>query len=97
MGLELDSYRFQDIDQLAAGQMADAIRNQASTYLPIVPIDSIDVESVYVKGAYVLYIKITLIGNRPDVTIALAQRKKAIISTQISVGEQKLINTKGSD
>ena len=42
MGLDLDSYRFADIDKLAAGQLAQAIRYQATTYLPIVPIESID-------------------------------------------------------
>ena len=97
MGLDLDSYRFADIDQLAEGQMAEAIQRQTSTYLPNVPIQSIDVSSVYVKGTYVLYIKFTLIGNRPDITMGFAQQKRSIINTQITVGDQKLINTKGSD
>jgi hypothetical protein len=97
MGLDLDSYRFADIDQLAEGQMAEAIQRQTSTYLPNVPIQSIDVSSVYVKGTYVLYIKFTLVGNRPDITMGFAQQKRSIINTQITVGDQKLINTKGSD
>jgi hypothetical protein len=97
MGIDLDLYRFSDIDQLASGQLAEVIRDQASMYLPNIPIQSIDVSSVYVKGTYVLYINIVLIGSRPDITLAYAQKKKSIISTKIVVGDQSLINTKGSD
>lgn len=96
MGIGLDRYRFADIDQLTSGGLADTIRSQCSIYLPNIPIQNIDISSVYVKGAYVLYINIVLIGER-EITLAYTQKNKSIISTKIVVNDQELINTKGSD
>lgn len=96
MGIDLLSYRFKDIDQTASGILREAIRDQANKYIPNCPIESVDVSSVYVKGDYVLYIKVVLYVTRDQITFGYYEKEGNVISTKITVTKPKLINTKGS-
>lgn len=96
MGIDLDSYRFADIDQLASGSLADAIRAQTSAYLPQIPIQTIDVSAEKVKGAWVLFINFTILASREEINLAYVQGKRSILSTKVTITKQKKINVKGS-
>ena len=96
MGIDLDSYRFADIDRLASGQLADAIRAQTSLYLPQIPIQTIDVSSVKIKGSYVLFIRFTILASPEEINLTYLQRKRSILSTKVTITRQKMINVKGS-
>ena len=96
MGIDIGMYRFRDIDELVAGQLADDIRSQANKYIPAMPVSNIEVSTAKVRGDYVLYVKAVLIKRDTDVTIGYYESNGNIISTKITIKKPKLINTKGS-
>ena len=96
MGIDLLSYRFKDIDKIVGGELKQAIKDQASKYIPNSPIESIDISSLYVKGDYVLYITVGLFVTQEKVTFGYYEKEGNVISTKITVTKPKLINTKGS-
>ena len=96
MGIDLDSYRFSDINLMVAGSLRNVILNQISTYIPNLPIQDINVSTMKYKNDYILYIKISIIQENLTFQLAYLQRKRSIINTKIIVNTPKLINTNGS-
>lgn len=96
MGVDLLSFRFKDIDENAGGILEETIRDQASRYIPNCPLESVSVNSIRVKGDYVLYIRVVLYVTQEQVTFGYYEKEGNVISTKITVNKPKLINTKGS-
>jgi hypothetical protein len=96
MGIDLDSYRFSDINLMVAGSLRNVILTQISTYIPNLPIQDINVSTMKYKNDYILYITISIIQENITFQLAYLQRKRSIINTKIVVNTPKLINTKGS-
>ena len=96
MGVDLDSYRFSDINLMVAGSLRNVILTQISTYIPNLPIQDINVSTMKYKNDYILYIKISIIQENLTFQLAYLQRKRSIINTKIIVNTPKLINTNGS-
>ena len=97
MGIDLDSYRFSDITMLVAGSLRNVIQNQLMTYIPNMPLQSVDVSTMKVRNDYVLYITIGLLNyNNAQIELSYMQRKRSIISTKINVETPKLIGAQKS-
>ena len=94
MGVDILSYRFSDIDR-NVGEIQKSIENQVSTYMPMSPIENINVSTINIKGSYVLYIKVKLYSTKEEVTFGYYQKEGNLISTKITVTKPKFINTKG--
>jgi hypothetical protein len=96
MGIDLDSYRFSEINSVAT-TLCNEIRRQATKYIPMLTIESISAEAIKVHGDYVLYIHISLLISKEEIILSFTQQNKAIIDTKIEVLNKNFINTKGSD
>jgi hypothetical protein len=96
MGIDLDKYRFSELDNLTTS-LPDIIRTQASKYLPMIHISEIDSHVEKVRGQHVLYIKVKLLFTEEEILLGYVQQNKSIITTKIEVTNPKFINTKGSD
>ena len=96
-GIDLGSYRFSDIDSLVGGSLKNEIQRQAKLYMPQIPLDDIKVSKLQYKGDWILFISVTLLGERKTLSAAFLQKKHSIISSKVTVEDQKFINVKGSD
>lgn len=92
MGVDLDSYRFSDIDSLVAGTLRNVIQDQLVRYIPSVPVASIDISTMKIKNDTILYIKIVLVQDKTNLQLAYLQRKSSILSTKVTVEKQGFIN-----
>jgi phage baseplate assembly protein W len=92
MGIGISTYRFQDIDQLAAGRLSSDIRAQLLAYIPGLPLETIDISKAKYKGTYVLYIDIIISSPvAKKISFAYMQKGKSLISSSITVEKPKLI------
>ena len=92
MGIDLESYRFADIDSLVAGSLQNVIQNQISKYIPGIPLNTINISTMKVRNSTVLYITIELLQDKTKLTLSYLQKKRSIVSMQVNVEKQSYIN-----
>lgn len=93
LGIGIQTYRFEDIDMLIAGDMKNEITRQINTYIPRLPLEEINIYKLPYKGDFILYIDVSFTSvNIKKVTYAYLQRNYNIISTNITVDKETLIN-----
>lgn len=96
MGINIGSYRFADMDNLVAGELQEKIQNQITQYISGVPLNEVNISMTRVpKIGYALFVDIVLWGESQRVTYAYLQKQYKIISSNISIEKQSLINTNG--
>lgn len=92
MGIGIQTYRFEDMDMLAAGDLKNEITRQINTYIPNIPLEDIGIYKLPYKGDFILYVDIVFTSvNIKKVTFSYLQRNYNIISTNITVDKQQII------
>ena len=95
MGVDIGAYRFSDIDTLIAGDLKNVIRTQINKYIVGVPLQDVSISKIKYGNDYVLFVDIILLGEIKEINYAFLQKKYEIISTNVKVVKQKLINQQG--
>ena len=94
MGINISAYRFQDIDQVIAGKLKNAITSQINMYIPELPLQNITISKVKYRGDFILYIEIEITSPLvKKITYAYQQKAKSIVNSSITVEKPKVINT----
>lgn len=83
MGCDIGQYEFSFIDDVV-DDIEENIRNQISTYLPDIPLETLTIENGANSGSPgVLYIKLTFTMNEPtadNVAVVAAEKVNSIIN-----------------
>jgi hypothetical protein len=96
-GVGLGSYRFKDIDYLVGGALKQRIQSQFAQFIPRMGQSDISISKVQYQGAWVLFINFSIPSESSEATIGYVQKGGNIISSNISVEKQQLIDMNGSD
>ena len=92
LGIGIQSYRFEDMDILMAGDLKNEIVRQINTYIPTIPLEDINIYKLPYNGDFVLYVDISFTSVKvKKVTFAYLQRNYAIISSKVTIEKQELI------
>lgn len=93
MGIDLDSYRFQDIDLLVGGSLKNEITKQLTTYIPNLPLRDVEISTLTLKNSSIIYISISIYQEESTLEFAYMQRRKTIVNSKITVKKQNFIQT----
>lgn len=71
MGIGIQDYEYEYLDD-AKDNIQTAIQDQVKTFLPDIPLDNVDIQSIEYNGKTIMLIAITLNENGESVTAAVA-------------------------
>lgn len=85
MGIGIQQYDYEFMDKAISTLQTD-IMEQVSTYLPSVPLQSVNVESIDIDSRKVLLITLTFIDNgTTDTAVIAAEAASNIINFEVSI------------
>ena len=92
MGIDISSYRFAELDTLAAGDLKDLIQYQIDTYIEGAPLENLSISTIKLKDGVVLFIDISISGDIGKIEMAMLQRGYEIVDMNIKTESPRLIN-----
>lgn len=85
MGINIQSYRYQVMDDLISGALREELANQISSYIVDIPIENIQLSTGFYQNDYFLIIQIYLYQEQSEIVYGIQQPRGEIVNFNFKI------------
>lgn len=91
MGINIQSIRYQSLDDLVAGELREKLSDQITKYIMSLPVENIEVSAMKANGDYFLILKFTLTETE-QIVYAVQQSKGQLVNFNFKIYETEKVD-----